>query len=440
MITFYPVRRVAPAHGSTGAPGLSAVLGSLAILLAAMMHPHSAIASDAVTHAEQFRQQGDVQRAFEILENAADDGDVEAQYYLGTLYEAGLGNLQDYSAAGKWFGKAATAGDPKAQNKLARLYAVGLGVEKNAEKAFEWFTKAADSGDPSHVYDLALAYDNGIGTGQDFRLAAKLYRKAAEGGFADAAASLGLLFQQGKGVPQDFGQALSLYEQAAAAGNARAQNNLGTMYTKGEGVSQDYKVAAEWFQKAADQGFAMAMTNLGVMYANGFGVELDEEKSDELFRRGGRERAPGSGSPAEGLGFIYDPRLAPLTGTINLDAFTISAQQGDPIAQFVMGYLSTLSVSGLAPDYKAAVSWFRKSAEKGVAPAMSNLGILYLRGNGVPQDFVRGYMWLNLAASSGLPDVVEIRDRVALRMTPGQINDAQQLSAARLESGRSSSN
>ena len=69
----------------------------------------------------------------------------------------------------------------------------------------------------------------------------------------------------------------------------------------------------------------------------------------------------------------------------------------------------------------------RARAEAGVASAQFSLGFRYNTGQGVPQDYVEAHMWYNLAASLRLTGEfgVRNRDRVAGRMTPDQIAEAQ---------------
>ncbi len=71
------------------------------------------------------------------------------------------------------------------------------------------------------------------------------------------------------------------------------------------------------------------------------------------------------------------------------------------------------------------MKWYRKAAAQGVAEAQYNLGVMYGKGQGVPQDSVQAYMWYDLAASRYPPG--EDRDAVAERMTPAQISEAQKL-------------
>ncbi len=81
---------------------------------------------------------------------------------------------------------------------------------------------------------------------------------------------------------------------------------------------------------------------------------------------------------------------------------------------------------------RKALQWYRKAAEQGYATAQHNLGVMYGKGLGVPQDEAQAHMWLNLAASRFPPGedrdrAVKSRDFVAERMNPAQISDAGKL-------------
>jgi TPR repeat protein len=79
-------------------------------------------------------------------------------------------------------------------------------------------------------------------------------------------------------------------------------------------------------------------------------------------------------------------------------------------------------------DYKTALRLIRPLAEQGDANAQYNLGVFYDNGLGVPQDRIRAYMWLSLAAMQGRDRAAAFRDLVARLMTPGQLAEAQKLS------------
>jgi hypothetical protein len=71
--------------------------------------------------------------------------------------------------------------------------------------------------------------------------------------------------------------------------------------------------------------------------------------------------------------------------------------------------------------------WYRKAAEQGHAVAKLFLGIMYAEGLGVPQDYVRAYMWFSLSAAQGEQRAVKKLEMVESKMTPAQISEAQKL-------------
>ena len=76
-------------------------------------------------------------------------------------------------------------------------------------------------------------------------------------------------------------------------------------------------------------------------------------------------------------------------------------------------------------DYATATRIIRPLAESGDATAQYNLGVFYDNGLGVPQDKIKAYMWLSLAATQGREGAAAIRDLMARRMTNAQIVEAQ---------------
>ena len=79
-------------------------------------------------------------------------------------------------------------------------------------------------------------------------------------------------------------------------------------------------------------------------------------------------------------------------------------------------------------DYATALREWKPLAEQGNANAQFNLGSMYEGGYGVPRDYVKAYMWINLAAANGNENGAKLRDNFAKVMTPSQIEKAQDLS------------
>jgi hypothetical protein len=72
----------------------------------------------------------------------AKEGDVNAQIYVGEIFERGMGREPDYAQAAAWYKRAADAGHPVAQISLAQLYERGLGVRQDPAEAERLYRQA----------------------------------------------------------------------------------------------------------------------------------------------------------------------------------------------------------------------------------------------------------------------------------------------------------
>jgi len=116
---------------------------------------------------------------FTELQKRAEQGDVEAQFFLGHRYNFGLGVLENTSEAVKWYCKAAEQGHVEAQYMLARSYFFGLGVLKDELEGIKWYRKAAEQGHVNALLHLGWHYRFVI---KDKQEAIKWYSKAVECG------------------------------------------------------------------------------------------------------------------------------------------------------------------------------------------------------------------------------------------------------------------
>ena len=199
------------------------------------------------------------------LRELAEQGDVTAQYKLGTAYEDGSCVPIDNEKAVFWYRKAAEQGNSSAQYSLGRMFDYGCGVPEDKQEAAIWYRKAAEQGDGDAQNDLGVMYLTGEGVPEDKTQAAFWFRKAAEQGIATAQNNLGVRYLNGDGIPEDKAQAAFWFRKAAEQGLAAAQFNLGVRCFKGDGVPEDKSEAVFWFQKAAEQGLEEAQINLDLI-------------------------------------------------------------------------------------------------------------------------------------------------------------------------------
>ena len=110
------------------------------------------------------------------------------------------------------------------------------------------------------------------------------------------------------------------------------------------------------------------------------------------------------------------------------DWYRKSAEAGNAAGQ--MGYAYALSAPEFCRDKcdnRKSVAWYRKSAEQGHAHAQHNLCLHYKTGEGVAKDYVYAYMWCNLSNENGRAAGGRDREKIAAKMTPSQIAEAQKL-------------
>jgi TPR repeat protein len=71
------------------------------------------------------------------------------------------------------------------------------------------------------------------------------------------------------------------------------------------------------------------------------------------------------------------------------------AEQGNSDAQHVLG-----NAYFWRQEYQNTAKWYRRSANQGDTKAQQDLGHMYLKGQGVPRDYVEAYKWFALAAAN----------------------------------------
>lgn len=94
--------------------------------------------------------------------------DPRAGYYLGTMYERGLGVARNNRSALKWYLRAAGSGDRDAAFALGLIFLNGRDdLPKNYSEAFAWFKRAAERGHVEAQFNVGTMYRDGRGVAQD---------------------------------------------------------------------------------------------------------------------------------------------------------------------------------------------------------------------------------------------------------------------------------
>lgn len=307
---------------------------SVVVLLAL---PASALADndqDQLNRAKAALHGGRYADAKAGFERLAQQGNADAQFYLGRMAAGGMGVPQDTARAVSWYRLAAQQGHTEAQARLGSHYLLGTGIAQSYVEAVRWSRLAAEKGHGGAAYNLAKIYRKGgegvpadqteaekwgklamakgfpdpfkaspgepahtpealaiFKEGQqyykagDMARAAQVFRRCADMGDAACQLQIGWHYDTGKGVARNDAEAVRWYRAAAEQEHRVAQFNLGNMHQLGRGVRKNCRAAVEWYARSSAHNYAPGLYGLGRMYQFGFGVKEDRAKAHALYRQ-----------------------------------------------------------------------------------------------------------------------------------------------------------
>ena len=310
---------------------------------------------------------------------------------------------------------------------------------------------------------------------EDYKTSYRLIRPLAKKGFAQAQYNLGVLYLKGKGVKVNLIKAKKLFEFAAEQGVVKAQNKLALMHVKGIGVVKDFNKAIEWWNLAAAQGNGKAQTNLGWMYEMGKGVPKDSQKAVNWYQLASNQ---GIAIAQKKLNLLLDQTKKPLqenntnskdfksfeeiknlhsiTASLRSELEQIKSEQANAIEATNQGKakakqeqltsiidnpsklkagrdsfrenkldvdLFDTAINSLGrKEFTTALQLFTDLANRGMAEAQINLGMMFESGQGVLQNFDEAIKWYQLAASQGLIKAQEKLNLLVSKATAAQVN------------------
>jgi len=120
--------------------------------------------------------------------------------------------------------KLAEQGNPEAQYKVGEMYEMGKGVREDREKAQTWFEKSANQGHKKASYKLLYLEINSNGLNDFTKSQLANLRKEAANKNPDAQYFLGKMYAVGVGVPKSLENALTWLNKATYGGIAEAEH------------------------------------------------------------------------------------------------------------------------------------------------------------------------------------------------------------------------
>jgi hypothetical protein len=96
-------------------------------------------------------------------------------------------------------------------------------------------------------------------------------------------------------------------------------------------------------------------------------------------------------------------------------------------AQYYVGMMF-LKGQGVPQSYEDAGTWFRKAAEQRIPQAQFQLGTLYLNGQGLPRDMEQAYAWFTVGASHQHQKSKSAVESARKRLSAEELSEAGKLS------------
>lgn len=330
--------------------------------------------------------------ALKWYQDLADQGEPDAQYNLGFMYETGFSVPKDNGRAAQWYERAAEKKNVPAQLRLGLMYLSGNGVKQSEILAAKWLQAAGrrnnklaagiveqllgsgpalpiDKSDLAERLRLASAKDESkalaILTAAVQEARAKLEREKGEREMS-LAKRAGIQSAMAQDSSLEFGldaqgqRTIRWYQRGAERGSAEAQFQLARYYELGREIAPDMKEAVRWYRSAAEQAYPDAQYYLGMLHYYGIGVEADAVLASSLVKA--------------------------------------AAGQGHEGAKRELGHMS---VSKAGDTQTVALWWLTRVGQEKNALARRHAGSLYELGRGVRADINESRKYYQSATALG---------------------------------------
>lgn len=328
--------------------------------------------------------------ALKWFKKAAEANNLYAQLYCIAAYKSGFGASKNSDYVERYAIGAAKNGNVQAQYTLGTLFIEGK-YQSNRKVGVAWIEKAANKNYLPAIYALGQLYEKGEIVKKDELRAQALMNDAIQKGYKPAIATVG---------PVDA-------EKAAAAW--LTDNKQTTLAASGYGL---HGILRTWQNKNAleqniyNQSPQMEITTKSAIYHPRFEMLLPNDVPIMDYYDAYIQAIKNTSTQT-----IDFPTYALVMPAVT-DKLIEKAILGDSTAQFALGQLYQQGV-GVKRDINEAIKYYNKSAAQQDLRAEYNLGRLYLAGeNGAP-DYQQAMGWLTDAAFKGSADAQYVLGQIS---------------------------
>jgi SEL1 protein len=309
---------------------------------------------------------GKLLHATKLLEESARQNNSDALYLLAEMnFYGNFSHPRNFPVAFDYYRQLALLnGNSSALYMVGLMYSTGIGgaVERDQARALLYYTFAADRGHTRAEMTVAHRHQAGIGTPKNCELAVKYYKRVAEKAIA--------WYRSGPpGGRSWISEAYRIADETGGAyGEGASVASAGTNALKAHPSSDAYasiEDVIEYLDLMAQKGDFKASFNLGRIYYEG---QRGLDKNMVLARK-----------------YFFDvvQKYWKKNGPVD------NAKAGlDKTAGKAAGYIGRMYMrgEGVEQNFARAKDWFERGASSKDAQSYHGLGLLYLHGYGVKAD------------------------------------------------------
>ena len=302
----------------------------------------------------------------ELVKAAEDDQDPDAIFLMAEMsFYGNFSYPQDFHDAFLWYNDLAWLnGNSTAQSMVGFMYATGIGgsVERDQAKALMYHEFAAEGGNTRSEMTLAYRYHTGIGTPKDCENAVSYYKRVAD-------------------------KAMDYYRSGPPGGQAmfresyRWADELGGVYGEGASVSSSGKNAKDPNQVATESSVEDVLEFLDLMSRKG---QLSATFSLGKMHYEGARGLPRNFLKAQKYFRMLTSKYWKKDGSV-----VSSPPAGlDKAAAKAAGHIGMMYLrgEGVAQNYVSAMAWFKRGLLNGDSLCQYQVGLMYLHGLHVAKD------------------------------------------------------
>lgn len=335
--------------------------------------------------AQKQKMNPNLAKAVKELKVAAEEAqNPDAMFLLAEMnFYGNFSHPRDFKEAFKWYSNLASlTGNSTAQYMLGFMYATGIGgaVERDQAKALLYHTFAAEQGNTRSEMTLAFRNHVGIGKPRDCDQATHYYKKVAD-------------------------KAIAYYRSGPPGGQSMVRESYrwadeeGGVYGEGASVSSSGPNAIrDGAHSSSDASLEDVLEYLDLMSKKG---ELKATFSLGKMHYEGTRTLPRNFRKAMKYFKLVAKRYWTKDGTVS----TSHPVGIEKIASKAAGHIGMMYLrgEGVEQNFATALTWFKRGVANGDPLCQHQIGLMYLHGYGVPQDAFKAAGYFQAAAEQDFP-------------------------------------